>query len=75
MALFVKIFEHRRDRESERERDGHVVDGQRYRTGGGEEGQEKGRGLARAGELYFSRVVIKVYYANEIMSAPLFYRG
>lgn len=33
MALFVKIFEHRRDRESERERDGHVVDGQRYRTG------------------------------------------
>lgn len=41
--------------------------------GGGR--RRKGRGLARAGELYFSRVVIKVYYANEIMSAPLFYRG
>lgn len=31
--------------------------------------------VSRAHGLYFSRVVIKVYYANEIMSAPLFYRG
>lgn len=47
MALFVKIFEHRRDRESERERDGHVVDGQRYRTGGGGgERDEVSRGQA-----------------------------
>ena len=74
MALFVKIFERRRDRESERERDGHVVDGQRYRTGRREKGT-RSRARGRAGELYFSRVVIKVYYANEIMSAPLFYRG
>lgn len=41
---------------------------------GGEKGT-RSRARGRAGELYFSRVVIKVYYANEIMSAPLFYRG
>lgn len=33
-------------------------------------GWRKGRAA-----LYFSCVVIKVYYANEIMSASLFYRG
>lgn len=41
------------------------------RGGGGIERDE----VSRAHGLYFSRVVIKVYYANEIMSAPLFYRG
>lgn len=65
MALFVKIFE--RDR---REVEGRgCVDREMSHGGKGR------RGLARERALYFSCVVIKVYYANEIMSAALFYRG
>ena len=61
MARSLLEFSRVRDAERERERE-------KESRGNGEKGLE-----TRA--LYFSCVVIKVYYANEIMSASLFYRG